>query len=69
MITKLETFLERLDTANTTDDLSGLAGILRDTYDVKHMSYLVANLNGMLVDPVVRGALQRFNPLDWKRLD
>ena len=54
MTTKLETFLELLDTTNTTDDLSRLAGILRDTYNVKHMSYLAANLNGMLIDPVVR---------------
>lgn len=90
MTTKLETFLERLEATNTTDDLSALADILRDTYDVKHMSYLATNLNGlpfvsstydpqwathyeeqqyMLIDPVVRGALQRFNPLDWKRLD
>lgn len=90
MTRKLETFLEQLETTNTVDDLSSLADILRDTYDVKHMSYLATNLNGlplvsstydpkwaahyeeqnyMLIDPVVRGALQQFHPLDWKRLD
>jgi DNA-binding CsgD family transcriptional regulator len=90
MTRKLETFLERLDTTNTVDDLSSLADILRDTYGVENMSYLATNLNGlpfvsstydpkwaqhyeeqnyMLIDPVVRGALLQFNPLDWKRLD
>ena len=46
MTRKLETFLERLDTTNTVDDLSSLADILRDTYDVKNVSYLATNLNG-----------------------
>ena len=90
MTRKLEIFLERLETTSTVDDLSSLADILRDTYDVKNVSYLATNLNGlpfvsstydlkwaqhyeeqnyMLIDPVVRGALLQFNPLDWKRLD
>lgn len=90
MTRKLEIFLEQLETTNTVDDLTLLADILRDTYDVKNVSYLATNLNGlpfvsstydpkwaahyeeqnyMLIDPVVRGALQHFNPLDWKRLD
>lgn len=90
MTRKLEIFLERLETTNSVDDLSSLADILRDTYDVKNMSYLATNLNGlpfvsstydpkwanhyedqnyMVIDPVVRGALQQFHPLDWKRLD
>lgn len=90
MTRKLEIFLERLETTNTVDDLASLADILRDTYDVKNVSYLATNLNGlpfvsstydpkwashyedqnyMLIDPVVRGALQHFHPMDWKRLD
>ena len=47
MTRKLEIFLERLETTNTVDDLASLADILRDTYDVKNVSYLATNLNGL----------------------
>ena len=47
MTRKLEKYLERLETTSTVDDLSSLADVLRDTYDVKNVSYLATNLNGL----------------------
>jgi len=38
------------------------------TYDPKWAQHY-EDQNYMLIDPVVRGALLQFNPLDWKQLD
>ena len=38
------------------------------TYDPKWAAHYESQ-NYMLIDPVVRGALQQFHPLDWKKLD
>ncbi len=90
MMSKLERFLDCLETTESTDDLSSIANSLRDIYDVENVAYLALNLNGapfsavtydpkwaahyeaqgyQTIDPVVRGAMQQFHPLDWRRLD
>lgn len=38
------------------------------TYDPKWAEHYEAE-NYMAIDPVVRGAMQQFHPLDWRRLD
>ena len=38
------------------------------TYDTKWAAHYEEQ-NYVTIDPVVRGALEQFNPLDWKRLD
>lgn len=90
MITKIETFLERLQTTNTLDDLQSLVEHIRDVYDTKHVVYHSVSGTGhqygaltyahewvdhyldqnyTRLDPVVLGAVKRFHPMDWKRLD
>ena len=48
-------------------NLNGLP-FVSSTYDGKWAAHYEEQ-NYMTIDPVVRGALQQFNPLDWKRLD
>ena len=90
MSTKVETFLERLQTTESLDDLQSLIEHIRDVYDTEHVVYHSVSGTGeqfgaltyapewvdhylaenyTRLDPVVLGAVKRFHPMDWKRLD
>ena len=89
-MTKLQEFLNNLETSQTPNEIQTLVESLREIYGVTNAVYHAVNLDGapyaaltytpewmdhyqeqkyVQVDPVVRGALQHFHPMDWKRLD